>query len=402
MADRREFLKKTLAAGALVGVQPWAGAATGDAAAAEGIPAAERSAWKAAPATVPAPAAMRKRILILGGTGFIGPPMVEYALARGHEVTLFNRGRTNTHLFPEVEKLVGDRSDDLSALENREWDVVIDNHATLPRWVRQTAQLLKNSASQYIHVSTISVYAPASYDNAEPGSPAEDAARIGEASPLAQLPASHDGSEDVTGQTYGPFKWMAEQEARDAFGDRATVVRPGLIVGPGDPTDRFTYWPVRIDRGGDVLAPGDGQDAVQIIDARDLTAWIVRLAESGTAGTFNAAGPSSRLSMSEMLGGIRAATTAPIRFQWVPSEFLAEHSVSAWGDMPVWIARSPLTFVRNARAVEAGLTFRPLAETARDTIEWNANRPEEERMSPRAGLSAEREAEVLAAWRKAN
>jgi 2'-hydroxyisoflavone reductase len=225
---------------------------------------------------------------------------------------------------------------------------------------------------------------------------------MGEDAPLAQLPSSHDGSEDVTGQTYGPFKWMAEQEARDAFGDRATVVRPGLIVGPGDPTDRFTYWPVRIDRGGDVLAPGDGKDAVQIIDARDLTAWIVRLAEEGTAGTFNATGPSSRLSMSEMLAGIRAATTSPIRLEWVPTDFLAEQNVGAWGDMPVWISRSPLTFVRNARAVEAGLTFRPLAETARDTIEWNVNRSEEARMSPRAGLSAEREQEVLAAWRRFN
>lgn len=349
-----------------------------------------------------APASQRRRILILGGTGFIGPPMVEYALARGHEVTIFNRGRTNTHLFPEVEKLVGDRSDNLTALENRQWDVVIDNHATLPRWVRQSAHLLKNAASQYIHVSTISVYAPATFDNAEAGSEAEDAARMDEDSPLAELPDTHDGSEDVTGQTYGPFKWKAEQEARDAFGDRATIVRPGLIVGPGDPTDRFTYWPVRIDRGGDVLAPGDGQDAVQFVDARDLTAWIIRLAESGTAGTFNASGPSSRLAMSEMLAGIRAATSNSVRFQWVPADFLAEHNVGAWGDMPVWIPRAPLTFVRNARAVTAGLTFRPLAETARDTIEWNATRPEEVRASPRAGLSEDREAEVLMAWKQAN
>lgn len=395
MADRRDFLKKSLAAGAFAGVAPLAGVSNAAAAPGDGAVLVRPSRQDIKPA------ARRKRILILGGTGFIGPPMVEYALARGHEVTIFNRGRTNTHLFPEVEKLVGDRSDDLSALENREWDVVIDNHATLPRWVRQSAQLLKDAASQYIHVSTISVYAPASYDDAEPGSDEEEAARIHEDSPLAQLPDSHDGSEAVTGQTYGPFKWMAEQEARDAFGDHATIVRPGLIVGPGDPTDRFTYWPVRINRGGDVLAPGDGHDAVQFVDARDLTAWIVRLAESGTGGTFNATGPTTRLSMSEMLAGIRAATPAPVRFHWVPADFLAEHNVRAWGDMPVWIARNPLTYVHNARAVEAGLTFRPLAETARDTMEWNANRPEEQRNSPRAGLSADREEQVLAAWRRA-
>lgn len=344
-----------------------------------------------------------KRLLILGGTGFIGPHMVEYALSRGHEVTLFNRGRTNTHLFPGVEKLVGDRSDDLSALEGRRWDVVIDNNATLPRWVRQSAQLLKEAADQYIHVSTISVYESADYTLADgsiaaPGSADEEAHRIHEDSPLAQLPADHDGSEAVTGQTYGPFKWMAEAEAREAFGERATIVRPGLIVGPLDPTDRFTYWPVRIDRGGEVLAPGDGQDAVQVIDARDLSAWIVRLAESGTGGTFNGCGPGTRLSMSEMLSGIRAATSAPVSLTWVPAEFLTDHDVNGWSHMPAWISRNPLTFARNERAVAAGLAFRPLAETARDTIAWNAQRPSEALAAPRAGLDADREAEVLAAW----
>jgi 2'-hydroxyisoflavone reductase len=192
---------------------------------------------------------------------------------------------------------------------------------------------------------------------------------------------------------------MAEAEAREAFGNRATIVRPGLIVGPLDPTDRFTYWPVRIDRGGDVLAPGDGLDAVQVIDARDLSAWIVRLAENGTAGTFNGAGPGTRLSMSEMLSGIRAATSAPVSLHWVPADFLTDHDVHGWSHMPAWIPRNPLTFVRNERAVAAGLTFRPLAETARDTIDWNAERPADVLASPRAGLEAGREAEVLAAWR---
>jgi 2'-hydroxyisoflavone reductase len=344
-----------------------------------------------------------KRLLVLGGTGFIGPHMVEYALSRGHRVTIFNRGRTNTHLFPDVEKLVGDRNDDLRALEGREWDVVLDNHATLPRWVRQTAQLLKDSAKQYVHVSTISVYDGESTSmggerDAEPGSVEEDRLRIDEDSKLAMLPEGHEG-EEVTGQSYGPFKVMAEQEARRAFPGMATIVRPGLIVGPGDPTDRFTYWPVRIDRGGDVLVPGDGLDSVQFIDVRDLTEWIVRLAEGGIPGTFNATGPASRLSMAEMVYGIRAATSSPVRFTWVDNDFLAEHEVQPWMHMPVWIPADRLSFVRIDRALEKGLTFRPLAVTARDTIDWHQARPEERRNSMRTGLNPGREAELLEEWR---
>ncbi|MBO6574237.1 MAG: NAD-dependent epimerase/dehydratase family protein [Rhodothermales bacterium] len=340
-----------------------------------------------------------RRLLILGGTGFIGPHMVRYALERGHDVTIFNRGRTNTHLFPDVEKLVGDRAGDLSALEGRRWDVVIDNHATLPGWVRRSAGMLKDAADQYVHVSTISVYAPASFDGAEPGSDAEQAARIHEDSPLSQLPADHDGGEEVTGATYGPFKWMAEGEARQAFGDeRTTIVRPGLIVGPGDPTDRFTYWPARLDRGGRVLAPGDGRDPVQFIDARDLTAWIVRLAEGGTAGVFNGTGPAGRLSMRGMLEAGQEAVGKDATLEWVPADFLSEHGVRPWGDMPVWIPSNPLTFVQVERAVQAGLTFRPIGETFRDTLAWHKARPEAERAEPRAGLPADREAEVLTAW----
>ncbi len=259
------------------------------------------------------------RLLILGGTGFIGPHMVEYALSRGHTVTMFNRGRSNTHLFPDVEKLVGDRNGDVSALEGREWDVVLDNNATLPSWVRRTAQLLKDSAAHYIHVSTISVYAGASFAvkperTVAPGSPEEEARRIHEDSELMVLPDGQEG-EEVTGATYGPFKVLAEEEARRAFPGRAAIVRPGLIVGPGDPTDRFTYWPVRVDRGGEVLAPGDGLDSVQIIDARDLTGWIVRLAVEGVSGTYNATGPEARLSLAEMVYGIRAVTSSSVQLQ---------------------------------------------------------------------------------------
>lgn len=343
------------------------------------------------------------RILILGGTGFIGPHMVDYALSRGHSVTLFNRGRTNAHLFPEVERLVGDRNGDVSALEGREWDVVLDNNATLPSWVRRTAQLLKDSAEHYIHVSTISVYANASFAvkperTVAPGSPEEEARRIREDSELVVLPAGHEG-EEVTGGTYGPFKVLAEQEARTAFPGRTAIVRPGLIVGPGDPTDRFTYWPVRIDRGGEVLVPGDGLDSVQIIDARDLTGWIVRLAEDRISGTYNATGPEARLSVAEMVYGIRAVTGAAVHFNWVETPFLQEHEVRPWSDLPVWIPDSPLGYVTIDRAVRDGLTFRSLAETTRDTLDWHATRPEAERTELRAGLAADREAELLRTWR---
>lgn len=376
-SNRRHFIRNAAFAGAAMGLAP--------------VVLANSAGTSVSSASRPL------RALVLGGTGFIGPPMVEYLLERGHTVTLFNRAQTNTELFPGVENLVGDRNDDLEALKGRDWDVVFDNHATLPRWVRQTAQLLKDSASRYIHVSTISVYAEPDFtlpdDRAE-----EERLRLDEDAPLSQLPEDHDGSEEITGATYGPFKWMAEAEAEKAFPGRATIVRPGLIVGPGDPTDRFTYWPLRVERGGEVLAPGTGRDSTQVIDARDLVRFIVTLAENDVSGVFNATGPESRLSMAEMLHGVRAATTGPIDFSWVPADFLEAQGVAPWGDMPCWIPGAPVMYVRLDRALEAGLSFRPLAETVQDTLAWHASLPDERRENLRAGLSAERETEVLAAW----
>ncbi len=385
LSNRRDFLKISTAAGAAIGLGGSLVPAMADA--------------TSVPAVKPDPRVSPKRLLILGGTGFIGPHMVEYALSRGHTVTLFNRGRTNTHLFPGVEKLVGDRNNDISALEGREWDVVLDNHSTLPRWVRMTAQLLKDSAEQYVHVSSISVYATDTpelngWKSTEPGSSERERMRIDEDSALMQLPHGHEG-EEVTGRTFGPFKALAEQEARDAFPGRVTVVRPGLIVGPGDRSDRFTYWPVRIDRGGDVLVPGDGRDEVQLIDVRDLTSWIVRLAENGVTGTFNGTGPEGRLSMAGLVYGIRAVTSFPVRFTWADAHWLAEHEVRPWSDMPVWMPDDPQSYVRIDRALEQGLTFRTLAETSRDTLEWHRSRSVERRGELRAGLVPEREAELL-------
>ncbi len=328
------------------------------------------------------------RILVLGGTSFLGVHQVEYALERGHTVTLFNRGRTNPELFPDVEKLVGDRNDDLTALEGGEWDVVIDNSASIPRWVRQSAQLLKDSAGLYMFTSSISAFADFT------------TAGMDESAPVGVL--EDPTVEEITGETYGPMKAACEQEAENAFPGRATIVRPGLIVGPWDPTDRFTYWPVRIDRAGEIMAPGDGTDPVQIVDGRDLGAWMIRLAEGGRTGIYNATGPASRMTISEMLEGIRGATGSDATFTWVDAEFLEEHEVQPWMQMTVWVPSTGefagLAQVNCEKAIAAGLAFRPLADTARDTLAWWKTLPAERREEPRAGCPPELEAEVLTAW----
>jgi len=326
------------------------------------------------------------RILILGGTGFIGPHQVRYAIARGHTLTLFNRGRTNADLFPEVERLVGDRDDDLTALETGEWDVVIDNSASIPRWVRQSAGMLADRAEHYLYVSSISAYA----SFAKPGLDEDD--------PVATT--DDPTVEEITGATYGPLKALCEDEARRAFPDRATIVRPGLIVGPGDPTDRFTYWPVRVARGGEVLAPGTPEDLMQVIDARDLTEWMVRMVEERVSGTFNATGHPTP--MGEALEQVREGTGSNATFTWADADFLAEQNVRSWSDMPAWVPPRDgfegFGSVSIQRALDQGLEFRPLADTARDTVGWWRVLPAERRESPHAGLDADREAEVLAAW----
>jgi 2'-hydroxyisoflavone reductase len=333
------------------------------------------------------------RILILGGTGFIGPYQVRYAVSRGHKVSIFNWDRRPTNLPDSVEHLLGDRNDDLEALKRREWDVVVDNPTTLPKWVRDSASLLKDAARQYIFISTISVYA----DVSRPG--------MDEGSELLKYKGSDAMSEKlVTPELYGPLKALSEREAEKWFPGRTTVIRPGLIAGPGDASDRFTYWPVRIDRGGEVLAPGTSFDAVQFIDARDLGEWTIRLAEQGTIGIYNATGPRSPLSIAEMLYAIRGVTSGSneIRFTWVDSKFLAEQKVRAWSDMPVWVSDDPesagFSRISNERAISKGLTFRPLAETARDTLDWFKTLPEARRAKMLAGLTREREKAVLAAW----
>jgi len=336
------------------------------------------------------------KLLILGGTGFIGPWQVRYALERGHEVTIFNRGRTAPGMFDDaVEELTGDRAAGmLDALRGRTWDAVIDNSASrsdAPMWVRDSANLLRDAAQQYLFISTRSVYAD-----------------------LGRVPATVDApvltKETTRGWTegrpypYGLAKALAEAEARAAFGARTTIVRPGLIVGPGDETDRFTYWPVRIERGGDILAPGNSEnDRVQVIDVRDLCEWLVRLCEARTYGTFMAVGPEHGRSMAATLYGIAATTTAPLTWTWVPADFLAEHGIRPYRELPVWMATRPdnAGFARFdlSREVAAGLTFRSLADTTVATLEYHHSRDAERKARLRAGITGEKEAEVLRAWR---
>jgi 2'-hydroxyisoflavone reductase len=325
------------------------------------------------------------RVLILGGTGFLGPHLVAYAVARGHTVTLFNRGKTHPELFSDLEKLRGDRDGKLEALNGRSWDAVIDTSGYVPRVVKMSADLLAKEVKQYVFISTISVYP----DDLKPGAD--------ESAPVQEL--KEPGSEEVR-KYYGALKALCEKTVEQATPDHATIIRPGLIVGPGDPTDRYTYWPVRIDRGGEALAPGGGDDPVQYVDARDLAAFTVHTAEDGSSGVFNAAGPAKRLSMKEMLDATRKISPKPATLTWVPEKFLDEHKVSAWEDMPVWAgAGAGISQIDCGKAMGKGLRFRPAHETARDTLAWWKTLPEQRRAKPRAGLSAVRENEVLAAWK---
>jgi 2'-hydroxyisoflavone reductase len=335
------------------------------------------------------------RILILGGTGFTGPFQVRYALSRGHKVTVFNRGKTHPGELPnEAEQLLGDRNGKLDALKDRKWDVVIDNPTSLPVWVRDAAAVLKGNVDNYVFISTVSVYADTSKGVDENGA-------------LAKYEGPDPYKETVEAmrasgyKTYGPLKALSEQEAEKSFPGRTLIIRPGLIVGPRDETDRFTYWPVRVDRGGEVLAPGQPADPVQIIDGRDLAEWTIRMVENRATGIYNAVGPEKPLTMGGMLDGIKDALKANAIFAWGNAEFLKQQKVEAWSDMPVWAGDElGMAKTSNSRALAKGLTFRPLAETSRDTLAWFKQQTPERQAKLKAGLAPEREKEVLAALHK--
>jgi 2'-hydroxyisoflavone reductase len=345
------------------------------------------------------------KILILGGTGFIGSFQVRYALSRGHEVTVFNRGRSHPgKLSPEVEQLIGDRNGQLDALKGRKWDVVIDNPTTLPVWVRDAAQILKGNVERYVFISTISVYS----DLSKPGTD--------ESGPLKKYegPDEGDAAMRETPETllasnralYGPLKVLSEREVEKWFPGQALIIRPGLIVGPGDETDRFTYWPLRVARGGEVLAPGEATDPVQFIDVRDLAEWTIRMVEQGATGIYNATGPKEKFTIGEMLDGLRQLTKSDAEFTWVKSEFLAAQKVWAWSDMPVWIPAQGETAgfcqISIQKALGKRLTFRSFSDTTEGTLEWIRQQAPERQVSLKAGITEEREAEVLAAWHARN
>jgi 2'-hydroxyisoflavone reductase len=339
-------------------------------------------------------AAKSMRILILGGTGFTGPFQVRYALSRGHKVTVFNRGKTHPGELPkEVEQLIGDRNGKLDALKGRTWDVVIDNPATLPVWVRDAAQILKGNADRYVFISSTAVYADTSKELIENA----PLAKYTGADPMKETSATMRASNFAL---FGPLKALSEAEAEKWFPGKTLIIRPGYIVGPGDESDRFTYWPVRVERGGEVLAPGSTNDPIQIIDARDLAEWTIRMVEQGTTGSFNAVGPKSKLTMGRVLNEIKKTTNSDARFTWVDADFLASQKVL--DEIPIWTpSKGPeigyhLTNIN--KAVSKGLTFRPLPDTIKATLDWFKKQTAERQSKMRAGLKPEREAEVLAAW----
>jgi 2'-hydroxyisoflavone reductase len=343
-----------------------------------------RGALAEAAARLTAPSSAPLNVLVLGGTGFIGPHLVRHAVARGHAVTIFTRGRHQADLPNGVARLIGDRNGQLGALEGKRWDVVVDDSATNPDWVHQSAQLLAGTAGRYLFTSSTGVY----YPYLRRGLDESDAPHLEVADPK-------DGSE-----TYGVAKARCEREVQRAFGDRALIVRPTYIVGPGDTSDRFPYWPQRLARGGEVLAPGRHDDPVQIIDVRDLAEWMIRLLEEGRSGVYNAAGPKGALTMPEFLEQAKAALGSTATFTAVDDyDFLAAHEISEAIPWAMLKGNDDgMMSIRNGKAIAAGLTFRPLAITVRDTLAWWHTVPEARREKPHFTITPEMEAKALADW----
>jgi 2'-hydroxyisoflavone reductase len=332
-------------------------------------------------------------ILILGGTGFTGPHQVRYALSRGHKVTLFNRGRRPKEWPAAVEELTGDReTNDYASLKDRKFDVCIDNPTSVPHWIRDAAAVLKGNVNHFIFISTLSVYASdKKIGEDETGARAEYKGTDAMAETMAGLRKNM--------ALYGPLKALSEDESYEQFSGRCTVIRPGLIVGPGDDTDRFTYWPVRLARGGKVLAP-PSSDPVKYIDARDLAEWTIRMAEARAFGTYNAIGPRDTLTMGRMLKTINEVAGKNAQFVEASAKFLEDNKVAPWSDLPVWIPgqgeNAGMHRRSNTKAIAAGLTFRSVATTTADTLAWWNGLDVKRKETLRAGLKAERETELLA------
>lgn len=374
-SNRRDFIKGSLASGAAI-----AGAGLGASAQAGEHPSNARP----------------LDILVLGGTGFIGPHMVREALRRGHSVTLFNRGRTNNELFPDLETIKGDRGGDLSMLAGRRWDAVIDNSGYVPRHVQNSAKALAPNIGQYLYISTISVYDSFATPNDE-------------SSKLATI--EDETIEEVTGETYGPLKALCEQRARAEFeASRLTVLRPTYICGPGDHTDRFSYWPVRVSRGGEMLVPGGPAYPLQIIDVRDLANFAIDCLDQQITDTFNTVTPVGAYTMGQLLTDSQAVSATRVDPVWVSEAFASEaqenSEVENRGLFPIWHAldgdAASISSVAGEKAVAAGLHNRPVRETIRDLLAWWQTLPDERSSAMRAGMSSAMETELLAAWKAQN
>lgn len=324
--------------------------------------------------------------LLIGGTKFLGRALVEAAIARGHRLTLLHRGQTNPGLYPDVEHLLCDRNTDLSVLRGRKWDAVVDTSAYFPRQVRSLLDLSNENRAikHYTFISTISVYR----DTHQPG--------IDESYPVGAI--QDQSTETINNDTYGPLKALCERAAEQCLPGRVLTIRPGLIVGPHDPTDRFTYWPVRIQRGGAVLAPGRPERPIQFIDVRDLSEWTIRMIETGTIGVFNADSVPGEITMEALLLACKQVAGASARLHWLDDEFLLRQSVGMWIEMPLWVPETEpdaagFFSVSVEKAVAAGLTYRRMTDTIRATLDWANARPADYKWQ--AGLAPERERELL-------
>ncbi|MEP7311908.1 MAG: NAD-dependent epimerase/dehydratase family protein [Pseudomonadota bacterium] len=327
------------------------------------------------------------RVLMLGGTGFIGPHTIEALRRGGHRITLFNNDKESAKKFPDLESLFGDRDGKIEALNGREWDVAIDNSGYVPRHVRLTADALKDRVGHYLFVSSISAYA----DLSKPG--------IDETYRLGTL--ADPGVEKVTEETYGPLKAACENVVRAAYGSRCSILRPTYIVGPGDSSDRFTYWPVRMSQGGEMLAPGTSGDPVQFIDVRDLAAFTAACAEHRYAGDFNVCNPPRSVSMGQLLESSRKISRASTKVVWVDAKFIEAQKFQG-NEIPIWSPTegefAGASLVESARAVAKGLKFRSLDSTVADTLAWHTTRPSERREKLRAGLGPDQEHALLEKW----
>ena len=340
------------------------------------------------------------KVLILGGTIFLGRHLVEAALNGGHEVTIFNRGLHGADLYPDVEKLKGTRPSDLTALQGRQWDAVIDTNGYVPSYVRSSAQILAHTTPLYTFISSVSVYADLSHIDVDETAPVETLTQEQLQNAEQIIPPLQGTIARSYGASYGALKALCEQAAEETMPGRVLIIRPGVIVGPYDYSDRFTYWVHRITQGGEILAPGRPDRQVQIIDARDLAEWIIRMLETQQTGTYNATGPEKQLTMQQILETCKRVSGSNARFTWLTDTFLLQAGAIPWSQVPLWLPETDDTVGLNTmslkRVLAASLTFRPLAQTVQDTLAWDHLRSEGEQWQ--AGLSAEDEARFLQAW----